>query len=61
MREEYDFTNGVRGKYAERFAEGTNLVRLEPDVAKEFPTSEAVNKALRDLARKQREPTPDRQ
>jgi len=61
MREEYDFTNDVRGKYAERFTEGTNLVRLEPDVAKQFPTSEAVNKALRDLARKQREPTPDRQ
>jgi hypothetical protein len=61
MREEYDFTNGVRGKYAERFAEGTNLVRLEPDVAKQFPTSEAVNKALRDLVHKQREPTPDRQ
>ncbi len=61
MRDEYDFTNGVRGKYAERFAEGTNLVRLEPDVAKQFPTSEAVNEALRDLVHKQREPTPDRQ
>ena len=46
-----DFSKGVRGKYAKRFAEGTNLVRLEPDVAKAFPTSEAVNKALRDLAR----------
>ena len=51
MREHYDLSDGVRGKYAKRFAEGTNLVRLEPDVAKAFPTSEAVNKALRDLAR----------
>ena len=51
MRDEYDFSAGVRGKYAKRFREGTNLVRLEPDVAKEFPTSEAVNKALRDLTR----------
>ena len=51
MRDEYDFSAGVRGKHAKRFREGTNLVRLDPDVAKMFPTSEAVNKALRDLAR----------
>ena len=51
MRDDYDFSAGVRGKYAKRFREGTNLVRLEPDVAKQFPTSEAVNKALRDLTR----------
>lgn len=51
MRKEYDFSKGVRGKYAKRFGEGTNLVRLEPDVARAFPTSEAVNNALRDLAR----------
>ena len=50
MRDEYDFSGGVRGKYAKRYREGTNLVRLDPDVAKLFPTSEAVNKALRDLA-----------
>ena len=49
MRDDYDFSAGVRGKYAKRFRECTNLVRLEPDVAKGFPTSEAVNKALRDL------------
>ena len=59
MRDEYDFTDGVRGKYRERCAEGTNFVRLEPDVAKQFPTSEAVNEALRDLARKHSEPRPD--
>ena len=51
MRDEYDFSAGVRGKYAQRYREGTNLVRLDPDVAKLFPTSEAVNKALRDLTR----------
>ncbi|MBA2245682.1 MAG: hypothetical protein H0W11_12050 [Gemmatimonadetes bacterium] len=50
MREEYDFSGGVRGKYAERYARGTNLVRLDPDVAEVFPTAEAVNEALRALA-----------
>lgn len=47
---EYSLRGGVRGKYAERFAGGTNLVRLDPDVAAVFPTSEAVNHALRALA-----------
>ena len=51
MRAEYDFSRGVRGKYARRFAQGTNLVRLESDVARIFPNSEAVNKSLRVLAR----------
>jgi hypothetical protein len=51
MRAEYDFSRGVRGKYARRFAQGTNLVRLESDVARVFPNSEAVNKSLRVLAR----------
>jgi hypothetical protein len=49
MRREYDFSTGVRGKYAKRFAQGTNLVLLEPDVAAKFPTAAAVNKALREL------------
>jgi hypothetical protein len=49
MREEYDFKGGVRGKYAKRFAEGTNLVLLEPDVAKAFPDSRSVNEALREV------------
>jgi hypothetical protein len=49
MRAEYDFSGGVRGKYTARFAEGTNLVLLAPDVAAEFPTATAVNKALRDV------------
>ena len=36
MRPHYDFTDGVRGKYAARYAEGTNVVLLEPDVSKVF-------------------------
>jgi hypothetical protein len=46
-----DFSGGVRGKYAARFAEGINLVALSPDVAEIFPDSTAVNEALRTLAR----------
>jgi hypothetical protein len=47
LRAEYDFSGGERGKYAARFAEGTNLVRLEPDVAAEFRDGREVNRALR--------------
>jgi hypothetical protein len=47
MLPEYDFSHGVRGKYAARFAEGTNLVLLAPDVAAEFTSADAVNRALR--------------
>ena len=50
MQPEYDFTSGVRGKYARRYAQGTNVVVLEPDVAKAFPNAEAVNGSLRALA-----------
>ena len=50
MREEYDFSQGVRGKYANRFREGSNIVVLDPDVAEAFPNSKAVNRALRKLA-----------
>ncbi len=49
LRKEYDFSKGVRGKYAKRYAEGTNVVVLAPDVAAAFPDSEAVNEALRAL------------
>ena len=49
MRDEYDFSKGVRGKYAERFKGGTNLVLLDPDVAKAFPNAKSVNDALRRL------------
>ncbi|MGQ0561768.1 MAG: hypothetical protein ACT443_07840 [Gemmatimonadota bacterium] len=48
---EYELTGGVRGKYAARYAEGTNIVRLDPDVAKVFPDSAAVNDALRALVK----------
>ena len=50
MRAEYDFSSGVRGKYAKRYAKGANVVLLAPDVAKVFPTAEAVNYSLRALA-----------
>jgi len=49
MLPEYDFSGGIRGKYAERYAEGTNIVVLSPDLAVMFPTSEDVNAALRKL------------
>jgi hypothetical protein len=49
MREEYDIRGGVRGKYYERYQQGTNIVLLEPDVAAAFPSSERVNRALRVL------------
>jgi hypothetical protein len=51
LRPEYDLKTllkgGVQGKYANRYREGTNLVLLAPDVARAFPTEEAVNEALR--------------
>lgn len=50
MRPEYDFSRGVRGKHAARYAAGTNVVVLEPDVAAEFRTAEEVNATLRDVA-----------
>jgi hypothetical protein len=49
MLEEYDFSKGIRGKYAKRYAEGTNVVVIEPDIAKFFPNHDAVNQALRSL------------
>ena len=50
MMEEYDFSPGVRGKYAKRYAEGTNVVVIDPDVARYFPDHDSVNDALRHLA-----------
>ncbi len=47
MRPEYDLRGGVRGKYYQRATAGTNLVLLEPDVARAFPDSNSVNRALR--------------
>ena len=56
MRDEYDIRGGVRGKYYERYRQGTNMVALDEDVAAVFRNSQSVNQALRmliDLARKQ--------
>jgi hypothetical protein len=50
MRAEYDFSKAVRGQTARRYAEGTNVVLLDADVAKMFPDSASVNQALRVLA-----------
>lgn len=50
MLDDYDFSQGVRGKYVQRFAQGSNVVVLSPDLAEVFPDSEAVNNALRLLA-----------
>lgn len=51
MPAEIDFSGGERGRYAKRFAQGTNLILLEPDVAEVFPDAESVNAALRVLLR----------
>jgi hypothetical protein len=61
MRDEYDFRGGVRGKYAARYAAGTNVVLLDPDVAEVFHDAASVNRALRALAgiiREQQEQRP---
>lgn len=47
LRQEYDFSGGIRGKHHMAYQEGTNVVLLEPDVARVFKDSAAVNRALR--------------
>ncbi len=49
MLEEYDFSKGIRGKYAKRYADGTNVAIIDPDVAEFFPDNVSVNEALRSL------------
>jgi hypothetical protein len=49
MRADYDFSDGVRGKYKDRYSLGTNLVLLDPELAQAFPDSKSVNDALRAL------------
>ena len=49
MLDNYDFSDGVRGKYAQRYSEGTNLVRLDDDVMAMFPKPEEINAILRSL------------
>jgi hypothetical protein len=56
LRTEYDFSGAVRGKYYKRYLQSTNVVVLEPDVARRFKNAEAVNEALRSLMR----PSPSR-
>ena len=51
LLDEYDFSQGVRSKYAQRYREGTNIVRLDDDVAKIFPDAKSVNSALRALGK----------
>ncbi len=51
IRPDYDFSRGVRGKYAKRYAKGSNVIVLDPDVAKIFPDSKKVNGSLRNLAK----------
>ena len=51
MREEYDFSGGIRGKHYQAYRQGTNLVLLEPDVAAIFKDAATVNAALRMLAK----------
>ena len=50
MLKEYDFRGGIRGKYANRYQQGTNVVVIDPDVAEYFPDHDSVNDALRNLA-----------
>ena len=51
MRSEYDFSGGVRGKYAQRYARGTNMVLLDPDVAEVFTDTRLLNQLLRTVAK----------
>lgn len=62
MLEEYDFSKGIQGKYAKKYTEGTNVVVIDPDVAKFFPDHDSVNEALRSLAEiiKRQKRTPDK-
>ena len=56
LRPEYDFSRGVRGKHHAAYKAGTNVVLLDPDVARAFPDSSSVNTALRlllEIAEKQ--------
>jgi hypothetical protein len=50
MRAEYDFSHGIRSKYAKRYADGNNLVLIDPNLLGVFPDSESVNEALHALA-----------
>jgi len=51
MLDEYDFSKGIRGKYAQRYSDGTNIIKRDNDVAKMFPNAKSVNDALRALTK----------
>ena len=55
LLDEYDFSSAKRANYAARYAEGTNVVVLDPDVAEVFRDSRSVNEALRALVENMRE------
>lgn len=55
MRDEYDFSKGVRGKYAKKYREGTNVVLLDPELRKSFPDDKAVNDALREFLKQKKQ------
>ena len=61
LRPEYDLDKlgkGVRGKYYQRYQEGTNVVVIDPDLSEAFPNAKAVNEALRELlAKREKEST----
>ena len=50
MRDEYDFSKGIRGKYAQKFKNGCNIILLDPDLARIYPDSKSVNEALREYS-----------
>jgi hypothetical protein len=58
MRDEYDFSHAVRGKYSHRFSADTVMVTLDPDVAAAFPDADSVNQALRVLLRAAKKAAP---
>lgn len=60
MREEYDFSKGVRGKYSKKFQAASNLIVLSPDVSLFFKDSESVNQALRALIKAAERSVPKR-
>ncbi len=58
MLEEYDFSNGIRGKYAKAYKDGVNIVKIDRDVLEFFPDTKSVNEALRTLINLMQKPQP---
>jgi hypothetical protein len=49
LLEEYDFSKGIRGKYSKSYAQGTNVVIIDPEITEYFPDADSVNRALKSL------------